>query len=167
MFRVLSVFEEETWSFPRVCGDVPCRTEAFCFERRFSPRMRGCSSPPLPPLILGRVFPAYAGMFRCTQPYFKVSDGFPRVCGDVPCTRAAAKFVTAFSPRMRGCSPFRQSLENLLWGFPRVCGDVPTRAGGRQARRVFSPRMRGCSAVAEPSPRVAVVFPAYAGMFPA
>ena len=51
--------------------------------------------------------------------------------------------------------------------FPRVCGDVPSPKISKNTSNTFSPRMRGCSLADITDVRAAIVFPAYAGMFPA
>ena len=50
--------------------------------------------------------------------------------------------------------------------FPCVCGDVPLKFKVRCWSGGFSLRMRGCSGKTVDEQHKAVVFPAYAGMFP-
>ena len=113
----------------------------------------------------GGVFPAYAGMFLSRIAAWRVSMGFPRVCGDVPLKRYTPLSSMKFSPRMRGCSAITllivpkdqvfpayagmflaENPAHELWRrFPRVCGDVPVTNNPNFDRNK--------------------VFPAYAGMF--
>ena len=131
------------------------------------------------------VFPACAGMFLGYLFSFLPAESFPRVRGDVPCSRSSSSPSIRFSPRARGCSAPQESQEGLRtvfpacagmfrsWyysrpsglGFPRVRGDVP---GGKGTYRVevrFSPRARGCSLRAAETKVRTIVFPACAGMF--
>ena len=50
--------------------------------------------------------------------------------------------------------------------FPCVCGDVPLATSAITGISMFSLRMRGCSGKTVDEQHKAVVFPAYAGMFP-
>ena len=52
MFRSRSFTSVSSPSFPRVCGDVPRLLLTFLGQKRFSPRMRGCSSE-TPPVFFG------------------------------------------------------------------------------------------------------------------
>ena len=113
------------YRFPRVRGDVPIFDPRSCLPRTFSPRARGCS-PPRRRLHLqslrfsprargcseaffrggheGVVFPACAGMFRCSHLVIQLPLSFPRVRGDVPCRPYQTRRNPGFSPRARGCS---------------------------------------------------------------
>ena len=66
--------------------------------------MRGCSDERELGILLGEVFPAYAGMFRLNSLNVMPKACFPRVCGDVPDFAMATMSTDKFSPRMRGCS---------------------------------------------------------------
>ena len=90
--------------FPRVRGDVPHVVPLIDKEWGFSPRARGCSPHSILAKIVHPVFPACAGMFLLRGTPSTVTNGFPRVRGDVP-------LDIVFATR-RG-------------GFPRVRGDVP------------------------------------------
>ena len=92
--------------FPRVCGDVPSRIFTASTLVGFSPRMRGCSVAYFYGIHPGRVFPAYAGMFRRTTMIHQLNPCFPRVCGDVPVSLFSDFAPVWFSPRMRGCSAY-------------------------------------------------------------
>ena len=153
-------------SFPRVCGDVPPRIACRYRCRRFSPRMRGCSSQNRLSISLPPVFPAYAGMFLGLSSEGSSTACFPRVCGDVPVRTTVRAAAAPFSPRMRGCSPALLLALSVSLRFPRVCGDVPSGSSLQSGAVKFSPRMRGCSQLHRPIPRSHHVFPAYAGMFP-
>ena len=52
-----------------------------------------------------------------------------------------------------------------LQSFPRIRGDVPEVWIMNNPRSKFSPHTRGCSGLGILLPTVAMVFPAYAGMF--
>ena len=104
MFREARGHVSAHLGFPRVCGDVPIADSIESTTRAFSPRMRGCSSEDWHVTVGGRVFPAYAGMFRRLDDVVPCPAGFPRVCGDVPGLRDHAHGGFKFSPRMRGCS---------------------------------------------------------------
>ena len=115
-----------------------------------------------------RVFPAYAGMFRCRRGRGRQRDGFPRIRGDVP----SAKFTgtvkvrpLGFSPHTRGCSDdamlltmvdvvfpayagmflAHNHISKSAMGFPRIRGDVPRRKTPPWSNPRFSPHTRGCS----------------------
>ena len=110
----------------------------------------------------------------------------PRVCGDVSLAAPTAELTTGFSPRMRGCFPYRrnaQALKDVLPAYagmfpylsikrnvtrssPRVCGDVSMKLTKNRLTRRFSPRMRGCFHVVLMRLSFDYVLPAYAGMFP-
>ena len=62
---------------------------------------------------------------------------------------------------------------HVLWpasmvvvGFPRIRGDVPQTATVELQLNEFSPHTRGCSRFEDRVVLNALVFPAYAGMFP-
>ena len=151
----------------------------------FSPRMRGCSGASPGTHHLDGVFPAYAGMFLMAANIRQVSNGFPRVCGDVPNITVTLLVHIKFSPRMRGCSLLFEHVETThevfpayagmflcsspktcsILCFPRVCGDVPHSLKPMNQSCVFSPRMRGCSCPLRTRTVWCRVFPAYAGMF--
>ena len=149
MFRsMISCFSSGT-SFPRVRGDVPFWLPRTRKRTRFSPRARGCSCGHGYEPVHGGVFPACAGMFLLIEELTRGFRRFPRVRGDVPCSRVESSSGIVFSPRARGCSSPRlrpQSLllvfpacagmfplpnhdEPQLYRFPRVRGDVPPRSG--------------------------------------
>ena len=92
------------------------------------------------------VFPAYAGMFRCTRAAANDVAGFPRIRGDVPNAEARHRGLHRFSPHTRGCScgvvdgcavcpvfpayagmfPAPERPPSLSLRFPRIRGDVPS-----------------------------------------
>ena len=91
------------------------------------------------------VFPAYAGMFLSSSPWYLAAICFPRIRGDVPIDEELQKDGMTFSPHTRGCSDIaaiaakvtevfpayagmfqgRLRLCLLMTGFPRIRGDVP------------------------------------------
>ena len=52
--------------FPRIRGDVPWSRKSRMISTEFSPHTRGCSDKRTGEVKINDVFPAYAGMFRCT-----------------------------------------------------------------------------------------------------
>ena len=171
---------------PRVCGDVSWIRRCRCKRRWFSPRMRGCFHGLKWRNASLSVLPAYAGMFPGYIYYSRPLYCSPRVCGDVSSYTAWSCRCRRFSPRMRGCfrrfdvvrvadsvlpayaGMFPQALRSRLSlrSSPRVCGDVSNTYAARCVEFEFSPRMRGCFPSAFRRYRIAVVLPAYAGMFP-
>ena len=96
-----------------------------------------------------------------------------------------SRFVSALSPRMRGCFRRHRPPAQLLCAFPayagmflnkerpkdgrdsfpRVCGDVSRPGPSQSPRRPLSPRMRGCFYSCYAYAWWFPAFPAYAGMF--
>ena len=171
--------------FPRVRGDVPSSGRVGFCRVTFSPRARGCSLCITVGQNLGLVFPACAGMFL-TRPFTRLQiGGFPRVRGDVPKCNSKKAFLTAFSPRARGCSfvaatrtpplrvfpahagmfPTGLTTRPTLICFPRARGDVPMQVNTTISLSAFSPRTRGCSEAPGCPGAGILVFPAHAGMF--
>ena len=152
-------------SFPRIRGDVPASARMGEPGSSFSPHTRGCSWPPSPSRRLGKVFPAYAGMFLFVRLAMLSRRRFPRIRGDVPAAEHIIDSFSMFSPHTWGCSqPLRlnQQIQHVFpayaemfrrpatsplqgKGFPRVCGDVPSALPRWNSMWAFSPRMRGCS----------------------
>ena len=165
MFLAPDRSDLSTIGFPRVRGDVPSKSSTVQTMRWFSPRARGCSAEEELKKDKPAVFPACAGMFL-TRPFTRLQiGGFPRVRGDVPKCNSKKAFLTAFSPRARGCSFVAATRTPPLRVFPACAGmflrsrDIENLFGG------FSPRARGCSPVAWRLARLENVFPACAGMF--
>ena len=109
--------------FPRIRGDGPKWQYTKCSE--------------------ANVFPAYAGMDRCTGTRTRGRPSFPRIRGDGPSTNSARCSWRKFSPHTRG------------WTARRL------RGGGRAS---FSPHTRGWTAMLMRTGAIPSVFPAYAGM---
>ena len=84
MFRIVWKARLMLVSFPRIRGDVPLSPSLAQVCVRFSPHTRGCSYCRSWRYRGGRVFPAYAGMFRNALPDFGHQPSFPRIRGDVP-----------------------------------------------------------------------------------
>ena len=151
----------------------------------FSPRARGCSVRGNPRPFRRPVFPACAGMFRCTGSLELTPIRFPRVRGDVPSAGVPSRVMKKFSPRARGCSywpeisgffdnvfpacagmfRFPDRWRSVTMRFPRVRGDVPNELFNIIDDTEFSPRARGCSYMAYDHSYRDRVFPACAGMF--
>ena len=185
MFRPLLFPTRRAVRFPRIRGDVPGIYEKPPPKSWFSPHTRGCSSLSWLAYFSQHVFPAYAGMFRCSTPRDNRSMRFPRIRGDVPFVTAVKNAITRFSPHTRGCSVChcRQKRHNQVFpayagmfrrekeirkkagGFPRIRGDVPADWPSGWDWSGFSPHTRGCSVVHLLVRFKPCVFPAYAGMF--
>ena len=151
--------------FPRIRGDVPGVAETCTALFEFSPHTRGCSARVKHMGDVDKVFPAYAGMFRCTAGAGFAPICFPRIRGDVPDPTILVSFERLFSPHTRGCSCLKQFvgqkrnvfpayagmfLSSSPWYlaaicFPRIRGDVPASPRLRPTSTMFSPHTRGCS----------------------
>ena len=179
------MFEQFKQRFPRIRGDVPNFTSTCKPTHQFSPHTRGCSLACPITWCTKKVFPAYAGMFRCKREATSPNKSFPRIRGDVPSIESKKDFRGTFSPHTRGCSwcappavddsivfPAYAGMFRSPWGFrqgsirfPRIRGDVPCTSRTRRVGTWFSPHTRGCSVERHPFTRHVLVFPAYAGMF--
>ena len=124
-------------------------------------------------------------MFRSSSPSRVPQAGFPRIRGDVPPKFSGWKQTEGFSPHTRGCSAhnivFRVARsvfpayagmfrrrgigDRFFKSFPRIRGDVPRCYWRLVVGSSFSPHTRGCSLLHHAPHNLAVVFPAYAGMF--
>ena len=148
--------------------------------------MRGCFLASNLTRVITIVLPAYAGMFLRPLPKVILPLCSPRVCGDVSKGVAFPPEQAKFSPRMRGCFSrewaarcvvevlpayagmflgLRPALR-ISSSSPRVCGDVSRTPAVKLLGIRFSPRMRGCFSQHIPEEQIAIVLPAYAGMFP-
>ena len=94
-------------SFPHVCGGVPSRPK---------PRPK-----PRP------VFPTYVGVYLTGSKVRNATLSFPHVCGGVPINGIKVYPLFKFSPRMWGCTAFRNLTFVRKRCFPHVCGGVPDR----------------------------------------
>ena len=148
--------------------------------------MRGCFSKFRHQVLFVAVLPAYAGMFLRPQDLCVSRTSSPRVCGDVSKFQLYGVAGMEFSPRMRGCflasnltrvitivlpayaGMFLRPLPKVILPLcsPRVCGDVSRTPAVKLLGIRFSPRMRGCFSQHIPEEQIAIVLPAYAGMFP-
>ena len=122
MFRPTKSVGAPRLRFPRVRGDVPPVPPSCDYKRLFSPRARGCSDLLSAKNFRIQVFPACAGMFRCSGSW-----------GGALCP---------FSPRARGCSLQAMYEDAVRLVFPACAGMflVDVRPGYRWAR---FPRVRG------------------------
>ena len=152
-------------SFPRIRGDVPVFYSDDGETTAFSPHTRGCSFLRSWGTRCGKVFPAYAGMFRVPPRYSSKENCFPRIRGDVPTKPRKSSTTKQFSPHTRGCSAAQNSSKPELavfpayagmfrkrtkrtvicLRFPRIRGDVPPPEHQYPWRPGFSPHTRGCS----------------------
>ena len=128
--------------FPRIRGDVPGKADRIADAEKFSPHTRGCSvreivegamssvSPHTRGCSVayfygihpGRVFPAYAGMFRLSRVSLLLSASFPRIRGDVPRTPEHPAPQRPFSPHTRGCSASGRHVSPFDLVFPAYAG---------------------------------------------
>ena len=122
MFRDLEDVLFENSSFPRIRGDVPQNLSLRSDDFWFSPHTRGCSVFPYPMRLTYGVFPAYAGMFRFSMAMPPPTARFPRIRGDVPCTRPKRPEHDWFSPHTRGCSADAESEPVADHVFPAYAG---------------------------------------------
>ena len=73
--------------FPRACGDGPLTADTLEGGVRVSPRLRGWTLVANGQTAARRGFPAPAGMDPYPLTGSLVMVGFPRACGDGPCTQ--------------------------------------------------------------------------------
>ena len=130
------------WGFPSMRGDAPesmPRFEKICL---FSPHARGCS--PSWKKICSKpwVFPACAGMFLLRGTPSTVTNGFPRMRGDVPEGREFDGVLGSFSPHARGCSLITGAKDKNQPVFP-ACAGMFLRLCKVCCGRTGFPRMRG------------------------
>ena len=87
---------------PRVCGGVSFDPRWRCHVLRSSPRMRGCFPREERSAVRGRVFPAYAGVFRWLGFCTTAGISLPRVCGGVSVSGIVIANPSGSSPRVAG-----------------------------------------------------------------
>ena len=110
---------------------------------------------------------------------------FPRVSGGVSSTDASEKALITFSPRQRGCFPYREAMGTGTYVFPASAGVFPLQRGNgyryirfprtsggvsdegtlADAKARFSPHQRGCFLLSVITFLWIEVFPAPAGVF--
>ncbi len=166
-------------------GGVPEARKAVPPAYTWSPRRRGCSGAPEDRVRSRCVVPAQAGVFRPPRLGLRSLPRGPRAGGGVPYCELAARRLSAWSPRRRGCSAARQFRRDLgvvvpaqagvfrgRRGMPlspsrgpRAGGGVPASTSSSRAAPSWSPRRRGCSVVLRQQARTLLVVPAQAGMF--
>ena len=132
--------------FPRIRGDVPAMIRQIQSESGFSPHTRGCSVADGASGAVHPVFPHTRGCSGCGAAFIQPVVVFPAYPG-------------MFQPVLRTLPTPN--------GFPRIRGDVPTANPAAEGAIRFSPHTRGYSGCCARPPQKEVVFPAYAGMFPA
>ena len=108
--------------FPRMRGDVPGDPWAALSRHQFSPHARGCSAVAGVTKAAAQVFPACAGMFLFTPHLCCPPHGFPRMRGDVPCTKSCNGSMIRFSPHARGCSALDVLFHVVMHVFPACAG---------------------------------------------
>jgi len=150
---------------PRLCGVVSTPVGGVPVFPACSPLMRGCFAGQKRVLQIPPVFPAYAGLFRCSVPPTPPPPSVPRLCGVVsnargmggsggmvfpayaglfPLEFAFDREVPECSPLMRGCF-LLCGLRRKSWRvFPRLCGVVSLPINLRTHFMRCSPHLRGC-----------------------
>ena len=108
--------------FPRIRGDVPSYICLSASSLAFSPHTRGCSGQAGKGHAGFAVFPAYAGMFRCSCIYPSRPLSFPRIRGDVPIQACRKRGKREFSPHTRGCSAVGVAEGGNEMVFPAYAG---------------------------------------------
>ena len=108
--------------FPRIRGDVPDACTLSLVDGMFSPHTRGCSCSVIFRARDCKVFPAYAGMFRCAAAVPHHRGRFPRIRGDVPTGLSNTRWPWKFSPHTRGCSDWRPDHGYYFAVFPAYAG---------------------------------------------
>ena len=122
MFRRRHSRPSDPTRFPRIRGDVPNHPAVIEATLRFSPHTRGCSAGWGVYNKEVSVFPAYAGMFRCTLKGAGSLKRFPRIRGDVPRKQPKQGRKREFSPHTRGCSAGSSGAGNCCFVFPAYAG---------------------------------------------
>ena len=105
-------------------------------------------------------------MFLLAKARKDVSESFPRARGDVPPQHVVQAYVSAFSPRTRGCSQMKRLNTEIGRVFPAHAGMFLSGMTFFPTRPRF-PRARGdvpLSGIINLKHHL--VFPAHAGMFP-
>ena len=74
-------------SFPHACGGVPQKLRDKRNEKRFSPRMWGCTLRPTPQRVKELVFPTHVGVYLSARDILHQRKRFPHACGGVPPAR--------------------------------------------------------------------------------
>ena len=152
---------------PRACGGVSETTARGSMMTTSSPRMRGCfrgtQGRSRGPLGLPRacggvspstristtnisVFPAHAGVFPQSFAHASVRSSLPRACGGVSSRCIVGSFLTASSPRMRGCFQANAKEKDHSFVFPAHAGVFPSQC---QRERSFICLPRACGGVSE------------------
>ncbi len=178
--------DRQRCSGPRACGAVPVSHAKWALFDWWSPRVRGCSRVHVQQPVGGLVVPARAGLFPGQRVLRGSGVRGPRACGAVPQNVQSAVVGSAWSPRVRGCSPIGLRVDQALVVVParaglfptaprrcqppergpRACGAVPGQAGAGELSGWWSPRVRGCSRYIARAREADGVVPARAGLFP-
>ena len=171
---------------PRARGDGPEYGIRPLEARAASPRSRGWTLVGLLRLLLGRGFPALAGMDPADEVSAGTWPGLPRARGDGPVDDDAGDGCTEASPRSRGWTrlggeevvecqgfpalagmdPSQPSAVNVSSGLPRARGDGPCPLRRSRQPGAASPRSRGWTSESAPHQQSLGGFPALAGMDP-
>ena len=93
--------------------------------------------------LVGRVFPAHAGMSRLIRRSRPVRRRFPRTRGDEPLDFHAEGDQLLVFPAHAGMSRWRQSPTTPASRFPRTRGDEPAALKTMLGSQKFSPHTRG------------------------
>ena len=169
---------------PRTRGDGPAGLEQGTEALRASPHTRGWTLVHLAALLLGRGFPAHAGMDPCASSSAQPARRLPRTRGDGPDTPGRSMPVSEASPHTRGWTGSTRERRRAPRGFPahagmdpipaarwqglarlpRTRGDGPVGATPLHPSRPASPHTRGWTPRPRPAGWPAYGFPAHAGM---
>ena len=151
-------------SLPRSCGGVSKGGSQKTYLPKSSPLMRGCFYRGDVKLLLDRVFPAHAGVFRPRCSPLCTTSSLPRSCGGVSGEIRHCSPGSWSSPLMRGCFYVLHTLNSYVIVFPAHAGvflgaamrhgadmGLPRSCGGVSISRYrfftpakSSPLMRGC-----------------------
>ena len=122
MDLVVQKAAKETKCFPRACGDGPVSRPASASIARFPPRLRGWTHLVAAAVRCVRVSPALAGMDPSAFPGGGPPIGFPRACGDGPCTARSSSEMWVFPPRLRGWTLTEDQRAKFMQVSPALAG---------------------------------------------
>ncbi len=91
-----------TAGLPRMRGDRPSRSPWIRHSSWFTPHARGSTTIVMDVIILGLVYPACAGIDRCTARRMTPPTCLPRMRGDRPRPSPPVSVAARFTPHARG-----------------------------------------------------------------
>ena len=169
---------------PRAGGDGPSGCAGTISPHRCSPRRRGWTVQRAQAVWVCIVFPAQAGMDRCTPSATRTCRRVPRAGGDGPLSTSISIRIPPCSPRRRGWTvrlagvdrdggvfPAQAGMDRSCSlesatpaGVPRAGGDGPFAMSRLPFSVTCSPRRRGWTEHLIGRELLGAVFPALAGM---